>query len=103
MVPIVLVTMLEGIEYARLQKEAPKGNWAWQRSALFGVVGLGVTIAFAAFFMSAFPGGLGYYLTPVGFEKMTLVTAIMAVFFVVGARLFFWMGARNELKRQNRD
>ncbi|WP_299847080.1 ABZJ_00895 family protein [uncultured Roseovarius sp.] len=101
-VPIILVTMLEGVDFAKAQGETPKGSWAWQQSALFGFVGLGITMAFAAFFMSAFPGGLGQFLTPVGFAALSTITVIMAVFFVVGARLFFWMGARNELKRQSR-
>ena len=101
-VPIILVTMLEGVAYARAEGEVPRGRWAWQQSLWFGLVGLGVSMAFAAFYMSAFPGGLGLYLTPVGFAALSTVTVLMAVFFILGARLFFWMGARNELKRKGR-
>ncbi len=101
-VPIILTSMLEGVAFARAEGGMPKGGWAWQRSALFGVVGLGVTMAFAAFYLTAFSGGLGLFLAPVGFAALSTMTVLMAVFFIGGARLFFWMGARNELKRKSR-
>ncbi|MEO3417047.1 ABZJ_00895 family protein [Roseovarius sp. CAU 1744] len=102
-IPIIVVSMLEGAGFARAEGRIPQGIWAWQTSALFGLVGLGVSMAFAAFYMSAFTGGLGVFLTPVGFGMLSMVTVMMAVFFVLGARLFFWMGARNELKRKRRE
>ena len=102
-VPIIVVSMLEGAGYAKAEGDMPRGSWAWQTSALFGLVGLGVSMAFAAFYMSAFPRGLGHFLTPVGFGALSTITVLMAAFFVLGARLFFWMGARNELKRQTRE
>lgn len=101
-IPLVVAVILEGADYARAERDLPKGNWAWQISALFGLVGMGISMAFAAFFMSAFPGGLGHYLTPVGFAALSTVTVLMGVLFVLGARLFFWLGARNELKRETR-
>ena len=99
-VPIVMACMLEGVDFAKSERDVPRGNWAWQQSLFFGLIGAAVSMAFAAFFMSAFQGGLGYYLAPVGFESLSSVTALMVVFFIVGARLFFWMGARSEMKRQ---
>lgn len=101
-IPIIVVSTLEGAAFARAEGTLPKGSWAWQISALFGLVGLGISMAFAAFFMSAFPGGLGYFLSPVGFAALSTITVLMGVFFILGARLFFWMGARNELKRETR-
>ena len=100
-IPIVVATMMEGVRFARVEKALPAGNRAWKQSALFGLVGVGITMAFAAFFMSAFSGGLGLFLAPIGFEKLNFVTVLMIAFFVLAARLCFWLGARNELRRGN--
>ncbi len=99
-IPILLTTMLEGTDYAKAEKDVPKGQWAWTQSLLFGLVGLGVTMGFSAFFMASMPGGTGILLTPVGFMAVSAMTLVMAVSFILGARLFFWMGARNMLKTQ---
>ncbi|SLN58647.1 hypothetical protein PEL8287_03148 [Roseovarius litorisediminis] len=103
LVPIILVSMMEGTAYAKAERALPKGAWAWQQSVLFGLVGMGVTMGCSAIFMSALPGMLGYFLTPVGFSALSIVTGVMMVFFVLGARFSFWMGARNELKAQARN
>lgn len=103
LVPIMLVAMLEGAEYARAEGAMPKGGWAWRQSILFALVGCGVTMAFAAFFMVAFPGGMGLFLTPKGFASLSAITVLMIVAILLGTRLFFWLGARSELKNQRRE
>ncbi len=102
MIPIIITTMLEGTEYAKAEKEMPKGRWAWSQSFLFGLFGLGVTMGFSAFFLSAMSKDMSILLTPVGFAVFSGLTVFMAVLFILGSRLFFGMGARNELKAQNR-
>lgn len=101
--PIILTAMLEGRDYVRAEGEAPKGAAAWQQSLMFGLVGIAVTMGFSAFFMAAIGGPLGALLTPVGFATLTMMTGLMTVIFILGARLFFHMGARNELKLQERN
>lgn len=101
--PIILAAMLEGRDFARAEGTTPSGSWAWQQSLLFGLVGVAVSMGFAGFAMGAIGGSMGILLTPVGFSTLTLMTGLMTVIFILGARLFFFMGARSELKVQERN
>ena len=100
--PLILTAMLEGRDFARAEGRTPSGSWAWQQSLMFALVGVAVSMGAAAFFMGAMGGSLGVLLTPVGFASLTMMTGLMTVIFILGARLFFHMGARNELKVQAR-
>ena len=102
-VPIILASMLEGRDFARSEGRAPSGGWAWQQSLAFGLIGVAVSMGISAFFMGAVGGSLGELLTPIGFASFTMVTGLMTIIFILGARLFFHMGAHSELKMRKRD
>lgn len=101
-VPIIMASMLEGRDFARAEGRTPSGMWAWQKSLMFGLIGIAISMGAAAFFMGAMGGSLGALLTPAGFTVLSIMTGVMAVIFVLGARLFFYMGARSEVKVQER-
>ena len=97
-VPVILASMLEGRDFARAEGRVPSGSWAWQQAMWFGLIGVAISMGAAAFFMGAMGGSLGYLLTPVGFASLSMMTGLMTIIFILGARLFFFMGARSELK-----
>lgn len=98
LIPIMLTTLNEGARFVRATGRRPENREAWKMAGLFAVFGVMLSMLLAAVVLVVAPAFLGD-LSSLGLGFIAVMVAVMAIVYVLVARVFFALGARSEVKR----
>jgi uncharacterized protein YqhQ len=98
LIPIMLTTLNEGARFVRATGRRPEGREAWKMAGLFALFGVMLSMLLAAVVLVVAPAMLGD-LSSLGFGFVAAMVVVMAVVYVLVARVFFGLGARSEARR----
>lgn len=97
-IPMMIASMLEGTQFARAEQRHPEGKEAWAITLRLTGVALVISLAFGAVMIALMPAGL----PQIGLAVWAALSVGAALLFWGLGRLFFGMGAKNELKAAKR-
>ncbi|MCR8824947.1 ABZJ_00895 family protein [Pseudosulfitobacter koreensis] len=98
LIPIMLTTLNEGARFTRATERRPTNREAWKMAGLFALFGVMLSMLLAAVVLVVAPLMLGD-LTGLSLGLIAAMVAVMAIVYVLVARVFFALGARSEMRR----
>ncbi len=98
LIPVMLTTLNEGARFVRAAERRPTNREAWKMAGMFSLFGVMLSMLLAAVVLVVAPEMLGD-LSNMSFALIAAMVALMAVVYVLVARLFFSLGARSEMRR----
>jgi len=98
--PIMMAAMIEGMHFVRTTGEKPRGGAAWRLALIMARMALFLSGAVVVIVMIAVPDLYAFLVHVLSISGLLVIISVYTVLMVVLGRVFFGLGARNELKIQ---